>query len=349
MFEVDMQLSHEKTDKMIALVLRQSKIISLLGLIVFISACQIGPAQTTQSTVETTEDTSGVSLPSVQPSETDEDLGASPSETDDPTHIPSVEPTQPLRSAEDWMNWPVIPELTDTAIEIYLRGLESGNDPRHFSKVGDCQNVPSMFLSIFDTPGYFSLGEYEYLQTTIEWYEGSYSRESQAVRRGFNAASIVSPFWANPEACESGETPLECEFRLHQPSIAIISLETWWDSAPENYEKYVREIIEATIALDVVPILATKADNLEGEHQINFILASLAVEYDIPVWNFWAAVQPLPNHGLMDDDFHLTWATNYFDDSAKMRNAWPWRNLTALQVLDSMRTALDEVAADQTQ
>jgi hypothetical protein len=247
------------------------------------------------------------------------------------------------------MEWPIIPELTDTAIEIYLRGLERGNDPRHFSKVGDCQNVPSMFLSIFDHPGFFSLGEYDYLQPTIDWFEGSYSRESEAVRRGFNAASVVSPFWADPESCESGETPLECEFRLYQPSIAIISLETWWDSAPENYERYVREIIEATLAHDVVPILATKADNLEGEHQINYILASLAVEYDIPVWNFWAAVQPLPNHGLMDDGFHLTWATNHFDDNAKMRNAWPWRNLTALQVLDAMRIALEEAAVNRGQ
>jgi hypothetical protein len=247
------------------------------------------------------------------------------------------------------MNWPVVPDLTDTAIEIYRRGLANGNDPRRFSKVGDCQNVPSMFLSIFDHEGYFSLGEYDYLQPTIDYFDGSFSRESQAVRRGFNAASIVSPFWADPEMCESGETPLECEFRLYRPSIAIISLETWWDSAPENYEKYVRQIIEDTIAHDVVPILSTKADNLEGDYQINYILASLAVEYDIPLWNFWAAVQPLPNHGLMDDGFHLTWATNYFDDERKMRNAWPWRNLTALQVLDAVRIALDEAVADQTQ
>lgn len=321
---------------------------SLLGLFVsaiLLGACQPGVEVNTPGSGQSSDGT-GVLLPSVEASQTELDPTATESEAAD---TPSAEPTRPQRSPEDWMNWPIIPELTDTAIEIYMRGLAAGNDPRHFSKVGDCQNVPSMFLSIFDQPGYFSLGEYDYLQPTIDYFEGSFSRESQAVRRGFNAASIVSPFWADPDVCDSGETPLECEFRIYQPSIAIISLETWWDSAPENYEEYVRQIIEATIAHNVVPILSTKADNLEGDHQINSILASLAVEYDIPLWNFWAAVQPLPNQGLMDDGFHLTWATNYFDDERKMRNAWPWRNLTALQVLDAVRIALDEAVADQTQ
>lgn len=319
--------------------------LGLLAAAIMLGACQAGTA------TDTSAGNQAVDTESLVPTAAQASLpeGDSTGTVSDPMDTPSIESTRPLRDPEDWMNWPVVPELTDTAIEIYRRGLDNGNDPHHFSKVGDCQNVPSMFLSIFDHPGFFSLGEYDYLQPTIDYFEGSFSRESQAVRRGFNAASIVSPFWADPEMCDSGETPLECEFRLYRPSIAIISLETWWDSAPENYEKYVRQIIEATIANDVVPILATKADNLEGENQINAILASLAVEYDIPVWNFWAAVQPLPNHGLTDDGFHLTWATNHFDDEQKMRNAWPWRNLTALQVLDAVRIALDEAVGAENQ
>jgi hypothetical protein len=221
--------------------------------------------------------------------------------------------------------------------------VEAGNDPAVFAKVGDCQNVPSMFLSIFDYPGYYSLGEeYAYLQETIDWYRGSYSRESEAVRRGFNAASVVSAVWADPESCEQGETPLECEIRIHNPSVAIVSLETWWAGNPENYEKYVRQIIEGLLEQNILPIVATKADNLEGDHQINEILVGLAMEYQIPVWNFWRAVQPLPGNGLLEDRFHLTFDENHFDDPEALQAAWPWRNLTALQVLDKVRTELVE-------
>jgi hypothetical protein len=103
-----------------------------------------------------------------------------------------------------------------------------------------------------------------------------------------------------------------------------------------------RRVIERLLEKGVVPIIATKADNLEGDHGINATIAQIAYDYEIPLWNFWAAVQPLPNHGLSSDNFHLTFARSFFDDPARMKSAWPWRNLTALQTLDVVRSGLVE-------
>lgn len=242
---------------------------------------------------------------------------------------------RPIPEDNEWMEYPVVPELTESARRIYLRGQKMGNNTHAFSKVGDCQNVPSLFLGPFDDPLAYSLGDqYTDLQPAVDWFVGSFSRESLAVRGGLNAASVLSPFWANPDLCERDESPLECEYRIHKPSFVIISFETWWEKSAQSYETYLREIIEITIDHGIVPIISTKADNLEGDHSINATIVRLAVEYDIPVWNFWLAVQPLPNHGLHEDDFHLTYAQSYFDDPQRMTAAWPWRNLTALQALD---------------
>ena len=72
--------------------------------------------------------------------------------------------------------------------------LSQGTDPTHFSIIGDCQNVSSYFLSAFDKPGEYSLGEkYSYLQPTIDYYKGSFGRKSLAVKGGFNAAAVISP------------------------------------------------------------------------------------------------------------------------------------------------------------
>jgi hypothetical protein len=281
---------------------------------------------TTESTLSPASE-HAAPIPEVSPSAT------TPSEGQSPTPLAALADTP---DPDAWMSLPVVPAVGQTAREIYRRGLELGNDPGAFSKIGDCQNVPSMFLAIFDDPNRYRLGDYAYLQETIAHFSGSFSRQSQAVRRGFNAASVLSPFWADPASCDSGETPLVCELRLHRPSIALISLETWWEGAPENYERYLRQIVEYTIDQGVVPIVATKADNLEGDWQINAAIARIARDYDIPLWNFWAAVQPLPAHGLRDDGFHLTFDLNYFDDPVRMRAAWPWRNLTALQALDAV-------------
>lgn len=259
-----------------------------------------------------------------------------------PPELPTPTSKPPLEEGA-WMQMPAVPTGVSHAMrEVYQAGILLGNDPTHFSVIGDCQNVSSYFLAVFEQPGEFSLGEeYAHLQPTIDHYQGSFSRVSVAVKGGFNAAAVISPLRADPEVCNPNESPLDCELRLWRPSIVIVSMETWWSQKPEEeYEKYMRRVLDRIIESGAVPIIATKADNLEGDHSINKTIARLAYEYDIPLWNFWAAVQPLPDRGLSDDGFHLTFARNFFDDPKRMQNAWPWRNLTALQTLDLVRREL---------
>lgn len=247
---------------------------------------------------------------------------------------------------DEWKDLPIIPEVTDTAREIFQRGQEMGNHADRFSKVGDCQNVTAFFLTSFDDPDQHDLGEYAHLQAALDQFAGSYEREGAAVRDGFNVASVLSPMWANPDLCEKGENSIQCEYRLNQPAFVIISMETWWSGRPtDEYEDYLAQIVEFWIDQGVVPILATKADNLEGDHSINMSIAHIAQAYDVPLWNFWAAVQDLPNRGLEDDDFHLTYARNYFNNPDVLTFGWPVRNLTALQVIDTVwQGVMDESA-----
>lgn len=243
------------------------------------------------------------------------------------TPIPiSIPPRLP---AEKWQQWPVIPELTTRAYEIYRQGLALGIDPHSFVKVGDCQFINAAFFGIYDKPGAYAFPQgFAYLQQTVDWFYGYFNRESQAVRSGFNVASVLTPLQADPKICLAGETPIACEIRLTRPGIALISMETGFEGRTAAvYEKYMRRIIEYTISQGVVPILATKADNFEGDHSINLTTANLAVEYDIPLWNFWRAVQPLPDHGMdisRPDNFHIS------------VEAWNVRSFTGLQALDAI-------------
>lgn len=242
---------------------------------------------------------------------------------------------------EPWMTAPILPQVTDTTREIYARGLELGNNYNRFSKVGDCQNVSSHFLSIFDDPAEYTLGEFDDLQSTIEHFGDSWARDSASVDNGFNVASVLSPMWSDPDICQPDENPLECEYRLNKPSIVIVSMETWWAQRPaEEYEGYMQQIVEFWIEKGVVPILSTKADNLEGDYGLNRAVYKVAQEYDIPMWNFWLSIQSLPGNGLSEDEFHLTFARNFFDDPVRMQYSWPVRNLTALQAIDAVYQGL---------
>jgi hypothetical protein len=254
--------------------------------------------------------------------------------------LPDPEPTATLRptlSPDEWKELPVVPEISDTVVQIYQHGLLLGNNPFAFSKVGDCGSTPAWFLGDFDRGSdFYNLGEYQYLQDVIRVFQGSFDRTSLAAKSGFNASSLFVTLWADRSQCESNETPLACEYRLHRPVIAFIMLGSNDIYHPDDFEPQMRKIIEFSIENGVVPVLSTKADNEEGDGSINAIIARLAVEYDIPLWNFWLAVQPLPDQGLQEDMVHLTWGRNFFDKTDVMEKAWPVRNLTALQVLDAV-------------
>lgn len=251
------------------------------------------------------------------------------------------------QAPEDWENWPVIPRISSRAVEIYQIGLSKGTSPRSFSKVGDCETITEWFLADFDKGSkFYDLGGYQHLQEVLDYYEGSYERLGVAAQRGFTAASVMNPYWRNTEICEKTETPLACEFRLHNPSLAIIMVGTNDAVKPASFEKNLRAVIEASIQEGVVPLLTTKADNLEGDHRINFTVAKLAYEYDLPMWNFWRSLQDLPNHGLQEDGAHLTWGPNDFSEPTNLLKAWPVRNLTALQVLYEFQSIINNESED---
>jgi len=252
---------------------------------------------------------------------------------------PTPIPIRPTLAAGEWKTMAAVPDgISATTLEIYQNGQALGNNPAAFSKVGDCETSAEWFLADFDRgPNRYLLGQHAYLEGVISHFQGSFSRRSLAAERSFTTASVLSPLWANPELCESGETPLDCEYRIHKPAYAIIMLGTNEALSPiRTFENNMRRILETTIQKGIVPILTTKADDLEGTGAVNEVIVRLALEYEVPLWNFWAALQMLPGGGLQDDGAHLTYAGNRFDDPFAMQKAWPVRNLTALQTLDAI-------------
>jgi hypothetical protein len=298
------------------------RICSLIFLIVFLGGCE-APIKG-----EGTAFPTGIQVvPSASPTVP---IALPPETLVAPTLAPDPTATTETRfPPERWREWPIVPTVTERAIEIYRTGQTMGLDPHAFSKVGDCQSVKAAFMGYFDIPERYSLGgDYAYLQQTIDNFAGHFNTDGQAVRGGFNAAAVLSPLWADPKACLAGENPLECELRITKPIIVIVSLEVWWNGrTPQAYEALMRRILDTIIAYGAVPILATKADNVEGDNSLNLTTAKLASEYDLPLWNFWAAVQPLPTHGMdmkRNDGFHIS------------TDAWSTRSFTGLEALDSV-------------
>ncbi len=323
---------------------------ALIFILLTLAGCAQAPVQRPVSTViiPTAKQAAATEPPAPLPTLTavppTPDLAVSQAATDVPAATATDPAPQDTATLEPdaWQSLPVVPELSEKARQIYARGRELGTDPHAFSKVGDCESRTTWFLGDFDAkPKNYDLGPYPTLQDTVDYFAGSWGRLSLVARPGFTVASFLSPIWADLKICNKGESPLACEYRLHNPSIALISVGTNDVARPDAFEQNLRKVIEFTISQGIVPVLSTKADNLEGNNRMNATIARLAHEYDIPLWNFYLAAHELPKHGLQNDLAHLTWAPNDFSVDANLQEAWPVRNLTALQVMDALRKALN--------
>lgn len=328
--------------------------ISLLLLVCLLAGCvdQQTSSQISTDLPQTAEIEQFIPTPAAtQPASTANTFEASRQEIPSMvTQTPLVTPTLlaasspvPTLSPVGWQDLPVLPEIDPSMKDVYRLGLMLGNNPRAFSKVGDCGSTPAWFLGDFDrNPKYYDLGEYTYLEPAIQEFQGSYERTSLAAKAGFNAASVFSLIWSNREQCQPDETPLACEYRIQRPSFAFIMLgsnDVWHQ---DSFEPQMRQIIEYSLQHGVIPILSTKADNLEKDGSINTTIARLAQEYRVPLINYWRAVQSLPDQGLQDDAVHITWGPNRFNDPEVMQAGWPVRNLTSLQALDAAWRAVTD-------
>lgn len=188
--------------------------------------------------------------------------------------------------------------------------------------VGDCNTESRFFLRpmVDETSSdgvadlYLSRSD---VQDLVSYYEPTFDHKGQSANSGFNALSVMDPLWTRSSACLSGESPLACDIREHQPFAMMIMfgandvlvLNT------EGYELAVRDIIEYSLEQGVIPILSTFPFRLDGRDgtanfgkavRLNAILRLLADEYQIPIVNLWDEVRDLPDKGILPDNAHMT-------------------------------------------
>ena len=229
------------------------------------------------------------------------------------TPVPSPTPTTiPTPDAAAWKEWSVIPTIPAEMRAIYARGLAQGTiDPNAFSVLGDCQSEAGDFLGVYENNPELVSTLSKNMQETVANFAGSFNRYNPAAKSGSSAGSLLYAAWNdNKEGkCVYGETPVDCELRVHRPSIVFIHTGTHYETQERNWY-YLTIIIDKILARGAIPVLVTKADNLELDEHINQNMAKLAVKYGLPLWNFWSSVQSLPDKGLVPDLMHLTTAAH---------------------------------------
>jgi uncharacterized protein YraI len=244
----------------------------------------------------------------------------------------------------------VVSGVTSHSRLIFLDGRAKGNSAYTFTRVGDSITASPYFLTGIGTGGY-SLGQYGYLQGAISFFSGPNGRganpfaaASIAAQNGWSTESVLSPGLAAAGVCQSGETPLECEYRLVKPSVALIMFGTNDSGGMPSgtFAANLSRIVEISINMGVIPVLSTippKHYNPATDGRVpefNQIIVATAQTYDIPLWNYWSAMSQLPGEGLAGDGVHPSIppsGVSVVFDANNLQYGYAVRNLTALQVL----------------
>jgi hypothetical protein len=246
------------------------------------------------------------------------------SETNQPTDVPARATPLPSAGSDVPTRW--VSTLSVRARRIYQQGLRAGHNPHLFTLAGDSNSTTSRYLGRI-VAGAFDVSKYPNLRPVIERFEPSFTHQSVAVGGGFRAADMFDPARTAP-GCQTGEGLFACELRTSNAGVVFILLGTGDKFAWREFEANYRAMIDHAIQQNVLPVLVTKADDIESiqggasEGFINGVIRRLAQEYQLPLMDLWAATRDLPTipnpalphrpftqHGLHDEwglYFHLT-------------------------------------------
>jgi uncharacterized protein YraI len=238
--------------------------------------------------------------------------------------------------------------------EIFRRGQVLGNRADVFAKVGDSISYSNFFLHPIADGG-LQLYGYTYLQPVIDYFSrtparthNSFGNDSVATGGGWNSYDVLNPSRNVPGICQPGETPLACEYRVIKPAVALIMLGTN-DVAYLSGDEFVtnlRQIIQISRDMGVIPVLSSIPDNLSSPamtaraQSFNALIRSVAISSGTPFWDYWLALQNLPNKGLGGDGIHPSYNTATGETAIfspdQLIYGYNMRNLTALMVLDAI-------------
>jgi hypothetical protein len=248
------------------------------------------------------------------------------------------------------------PEVEANVRRIFLLGQGSGNHADVFSKVGDSITVaPHAYAPIASDN--FNAGNFYYLQDTVDHFLGGEARtgnpfvnESLAATIGWSSAAVLMPRYANTDYCLANESPLECEYRLNRPAFALIMFGTndVGFMAQDSFYGSMERIVQISLEQNIIPILSTIPPRRDFENQseaFNGVIERITERYNIPLWDYGSAMRALPENGLDLDGVHPSIPAMGIRGAADFRthnlgSGYVIRNLTALQILDAVWTAV---------
>lgn len=247
---------------------------------------------------------------------------------------------------------PFLSGITSRSRLLFLEGKKLGNRANVFVRIGDSITVSPNFLYDIGI-GKVDLGAYGGLGGVINFYSSFDARNGNsfvmtpiAAGAGWTLNQLLQPGYSYPEACGQ-DTPLVCEYKLSKPAVALIMIGTN-DSGSGSAEQFgvqLRTVVQTSIDMGVIPVLSTIPPKRIDDDQsrrvdtFNRVIRQTALQFEIPLWDYYYSMSQLPNGGMATDGLHPSVPPDgrvYRFSVENLQYGYTLRNLQALQVLDTL-------------
>ena len=236
----------------------------------------------------------------------------------------------------------------DTARAVAVRGFALGRRADVFMKVGDSNtdNEPfaaNGYLTPLGAAGYDPgamglaalgpavLDAWATFRAPVDGLGNSFTRPSAAARPGFSTADVLANLAGEIAATNAG-----------MALVMIGTNDATRVTDPGAFRTRLTQIVGALEAAGVVPVLSTIPDHLlnggvyrAGAAALNQVIADVAGDNHVPLWNLFRQLQGLPNAGLDAGGLHLSTVATVPGDltAAGQLSGQGQHNLGALEVL----------------
>ncbi len=280
--------------------------------------------------------------------------------------------------AADFHTLPVIPAI-DQNMKTYLQsiyelGQSLGERADVFIKVGDSNSYNPNFLEGLGAASYDPANpalvgaDNADLAATIDYFrqeavdpagDNSFDHISAATYGGWSSTTLLTPGARGVQPWMFGpvmSTPLDAEVRQTRPAIALIMVGTI-DVGQQNPVLFGTNLTlmgQDLLSQGVIPVFSTLPEDLLPlpgllplTAEFNQIIANVADNLNVPLWNLYVGLSQLPNEGISGDDVHLNASPNGADliDDANVPFGMNYRNLTAIETLARVVGIVEENGA----
>lgn len=248
-----------------------------------------------------------------------------------------------------------LPAFNDATIArvraIRAAGLARGNRADVFAKVGDSITEAAGFLADLGFDYETDYGRYGCLRATRDFFAStSLGSDSNSFNRASGAA--MGGWLSSQPLLGDPASPLRAELDATRPLYAIVMIGTN-DLASGTLAAYTTNLTRIVTIIEeygTVPVVSTMPDRPEDVRfaplvtSFNDAVRALAASRNLPLVDYWQAMQDLPNHGVSDDGIHPSIFRDMGDaqgrqlSDAALRFGYNMRNLTALLMLERLRT-----------